>query len=165
MNSSLESEIGRRIKFNEIRGMAVELLMILKKVHSKGIVHQDLKPANIMRTETGTLAIIDFGLSKKYVPVSKFADTLGFIGTPRYASLAAHRGIHQAPKDDIESLLYVLGFIYLKRAPWSKTFSQRKNSLDLIHKYKSLKNKEWLQQCGKPFINSYKYLEELAPNA
>lgn len=53
--------------------MAVELIMILKKIHSKGIVHQDLKPGNIMRTETGTLAIIDFGLSKKITPPSKYA--------------------------------------------------------------------------------------------
>lgn len=65
--------MGRRLKFNDIRTMAVELIMILKKIHSKGIVHQDLKPGNIMRTETGTLAIIDFGLSKKITPPSKYA--------------------------------------------------------------------------------------------
>ena len=42
----------------------------------------------------------------------------GFIGTPRYACLAAHNGIMQRPKDDLESLLYVIGTMYKKKAPW-----------------------------------------------
>jgi hypothetical protein len=42
----------------------------------------------------------------------------GFIGTPRYASIAAHIGQDQSKKDDIESLLYNLAYIYFKKLPW-----------------------------------------------
>lgn len=77
--------------FREIRTLAVELIILLKKVHSRGIVHQDIKPQNIMRTAQGNIALIDFGLSRKHIDIFKDKrKKLGFIGTPRYASLAAH---------------------------------------------------------------------------
>lgn len=43
--------------------MAAELIQVLKKIHSKNVVHQDLKPQNIMRKSDGSFVIIDFGLS------------------------------------------------------------------------------------------------------
>ena len=42
----------------------------------------------------------------------------GFIGTPRYASLQAHNNIYQSKKDDLESLMYLIAFLYLKKLPW-----------------------------------------------
>lgn len=90
----------------------------MKRIHERGIVHQDLKPQNIMRNSFGNLIIIDFGLASFYKSTMNKQKKRGFIGTPRYASLASHKGNYQTPKDDIESLLYVLGTIFLKKAPW-----------------------------------------------
>lgn len=47
-----------------------------------------------------------------------FQKKKGFIGTPRYASISAHLGQDQSKKDDIESLLYNLAFLYFKSLPW-----------------------------------------------
>lgn len=76
----------------------------MSSIHKRGIVHQDLKPQNIMRNNLGALVIIDFGLSN----LKKDTDNIdvkgkkrGFIGTPRYAPIAAHHGQIQMPKDDI----------------------------------------------------------------
>ena len=49
----------------------------------------------------------------------------GFIGTPRYASISAHQGIEQTPKDDLESLMYVLGYIWKKKCPWMNLKTSR----------------------------------------
>ena len=77
-----------------------------------------------MRNNLGNLVIIDFGLSNLKKESDNIGDLKrkkrGFIGTPRYASIAAHNGQIQTPKDDIESLLYVLGSLYVKKAPWSQ---------------------------------------------
>ena len=74
-----------------------------------------------MRNSKGSLLIIDYGLSSFYQPYSGSISKQkkrGFVGTPRYASIAAHQGLVQTPKDDVESLLYVLGYLHKKKAPW-----------------------------------------------
>lgn len=39
-------------------------------------------------------------------------------GTPRYASVAAHKGYSQTPADEIESLMYIIIFIFKRTLPW-----------------------------------------------
>ena len=77
----------------------------MSSIHKRGIIHQDLKPQNIMRNNLGALVIIDFGLSNLKKDNENIGDVKGkkrgFIGTPRYASIAAHHGQIQMPKDDI----------------------------------------------------------------
>lgn len=63
LSSSLQDEKHKIFTEVEIFTMTTELLQIMKEIHSKSIVHQDLKPQNIMRTAEGSFVIIDFGLS------------------------------------------------------------------------------------------------------
>ncbi|CAK71407.1 unnamed protein product (macronuclear) [Paramecium tetraurelia] len=58
-----------------------QLLTIFKQVHSRGIVHRDLKPENIM-----------IGKQNQSI-IRPFKDRKSFIGTTRYASIAAHRNL------------------------------------------------------------------------
>ncbi len=45
--------------------LAVELLEILAFVHLRGVLHLDIKPANIIRRPNGEHALLDFGLSRR----------------------------------------------------------------------------------------------------
>lgn len=49
---------------------------------------------------------------------SSFKDNKPFIGTTRYASLAAHKGYELGRKDDLESMVYVLLFFLKGQLPW-----------------------------------------------
>ena len=68
---------------------AVEIARALCAAHERGVVHRDLKPENIIRTTTGTLKILDFGLAQLIEPASAVSNPRltqegVLIGTPAY---------------------------------------------------------------------------------
>lgn len=52
------------ISVHEVMRWAVQACNALEHAHSRGIIHCDLKPANLLRDEDGSLRVTDFGLSR-----------------------------------------------------------------------------------------------------
>ncbi|WP_175517169.1 serine/threonine-protein kinase [Planctomicrobium piriforme] len=80
-----------------------ECLAGLAALHRQGIIHADLKPANVMVKQTGNCKIIDLG--------SAFLDDeypLRPTWTPRYAAVEVLEGARHTPLSDLASLGYVL---------------------------------------------------------
>ena len=70
-----------RIEEQLVKFYASQIVLAVGDLHSKQIVHRDLKLENIMLDETGYIKIIDFGLSKQ-LPAQQMANSLK--GTPYY---------------------------------------------------------------------------------
>lgn len=106
--------------------LAIQMIIILQFLHSKKIIHRDIKPDNFMfgRREVGKdkkLMIIDFGLSKCYVENGKhikYETDKPIMGTSRYMSLNCHNGIQQTRRDDLESIGYVFLYFLNGKLPW-----------------------------------------------
>ena len=123
------------LKFSEttILLIAINIMKILKRIHEARVIHRDLKPANIcygsfscykFNSFDKTITLIDFGLGKIYstknLRNNEIKNNNYFVGTPMFASTSALSGLLQLPKDNVESLFYVM--IYLKNGtlPWLK---------------------------------------------
>jgi len=88
-----------------VRGIVEQIAKGLRAFHRKEMLHQDLRPANIMIDKTGTAKIIDFGATK-IAGVAEAAPELdgGILGTLQYTAPEYFRGESGSPRSDLFSL-------------------------------------------------------------
>jgi eukaryotic-like serine/threonine-protein kinase len=77
-------EKGERFPMPEVVRIMGEILDALDHAHSQGVVHRDMKPANLIVLESGRIKIADFGIAR--VEASELTQTGTVMGTPSYMS-------------------------------------------------------------------------------
>ncbi len=130
--------------------VAIQVCRALREAHSKGVIHRDLKPGNVMVVTSGDdpdfVKVLDFGLVKLFQKDDHVGlgplevEGLGeaedltragtLLGSPRYMSPEQIRGDTLDPRTDIYSLGIILYQMVTGRAPFSG-----KTSVDVIYKH------------------------------
>ena len=147
--------------------LTIKTLKILEIIHNLDIIHQDIKPDNFAigyQNLKNNIFIFDFGLSKIFQPKPSSKNN-SLIGTIRYASLRAHQGETLSYRDDLESLVYMLIYLYQGKLPWQNiNFSDKESREDKQQAIYELKKNINLAQLCKDLPNEFQKIIIYARN-
>jgi len=104
----------------------------LHVAHQKGIVHRDVKPANVMFRNDGTLVLTDFGIAKQFDANSDLTVTGSTIGSPHYLSPEQAHGKPVDARADI----YSIGIMLYEMLSGEKPY-QGESEMDTVLKHLS----------------------------
>jgi len=105
-----------RLPFHTVANLVAQIADALDRAQQLGIVHRDVKPANVIVSASGQVKLTDFGVA--HVPSSTMTQTGTLIGSPRYMSPEQVLGLAIDPRSDIFSLGVVLYEMLSGRAPF-----------------------------------------------
>ncbi len=98
------------LEYRSVLSLGVQICRALETAHEAGIVHGDLKPANLFLTRQGTIKLLDFGVSAlgcEQKPKPGDAESFSLTGTPEYLAPEQIRGDAASTQTD----LYALGVV------------------------------------------------------
>jgi len=119
---TLRSLLKHQGMMNETKSIEIikQTAEALAYAHKNSIIHQDVKPANIILTSDGKVKLADLGIAKTYDEAAE-TDKKKIFGTPHYMSPEQARGDSTDLRTDIYSLGATLYHILTGKAPFHRT--------------------------------------------
>jgi serine/threonine-protein kinase len=134
---SLAERLSHRLKsggglpsFNETGDVLRGLAGALDYAHSRGVIHRDIKPNNVMFDDQGTPFLVDFGIAKITTAATGLTGTGMTVGTPSYMAPEQWRGESVTPATDQYALGVMIYHMLTGRLPFEAT-----TPFALMHKH------------------------------
>lgn len=124
-----ELEDGHRYTIPEVCRLMSQAAAGLDAAHQAGVVHRDVKPANLHRTADGTLKIVDFGIAQVASEASRLTTVGTVVGTAAYLAPEQINGEAGTAASD----LYALGCVAYELLCGQPPFSG--GAADLMRKH------------------------------
>ena len=115
---SLKDVIAQGLTPRQALSLLAQAAAALAEIHRLGIVHRDVKPANMMLRADGTMVLADFGIAKRSEGSMDRTVHGEFFGTPYYISPEQANGKPATERSDIYSLGIIFYEMLLNKRPF-----------------------------------------------
>ena len=105
-------------------GHGIRIAEGLAAAHEAGIVHRDVKPANIIVTDDGGLKICDFGTAQMQGSTAGLVDHFGRMGSPRFMAPEQFAEQPTGPHTDLYALGCTLYTLLTGEPPFTGTYTE-----------------------------------------
>ena len=122
------------LPFDEALTIALQIAEGVASAHARELIHRDLKPNNIMISQTGHVKVMDFGLAKQLPQDAESDDTTrsavmqtmdgSLVGTPAYMSPEQIRGERADARSDVFAMGLVYFHVFSGVHPFKKNTTQ-----------------------------------------
>jgi len=135
--------------------MGIQIIELIRCLHDKLMVHRDIKPDNFLfglDKCTNKLHLIDLGFCKRYDYDGKHMSETRIntlVGTANFVSLNVHKGLEPSRRDDVESCLYVMLYMFTGKLEWT-TCTTNKQIFELK---RDLMKKEYVPSFIKSILS------------
>ena len=167
LGNSLKNEFVRNVTKNNLEivlNFGKKIISKLMILHENKIIHRDIKPDNILLNSDNLfedIFLVDFSFCKKYINSNGehiFKNKINkIIGSVNYVSLNVHDLIEPSRRDDLESVVYILIYLYFEKLDWENCTS----ITEIYEMKKNIIQNENIPEC---FRNMFMYIRTLEFN-
>src|SRR3712207_887042 len=97
--------------------VALQIAKALRAAHERGVIHRDIKPRNILSTDSGHVKVADFGIARA-AEATTISDVSDILGSAKYMSPEQAAGERVGAASDLYSLGVVLYEMLTGRVPF-----------------------------------------------
>ena len=108
----------------EVRNWAMQIAEGLHNAHEAGIIHRDVKPANVMIATGGLVKIMDFGIARLLGSDAELTQANSTLGTAEYMSPEQSRGEKVNRQTDIWSIGIILYELMTGKRPFTGVYRE-----------------------------------------
>lgn len=153
----------------EVLRIGSQIVSILEHLNNGGLIHGDIKPANILYVASNGSArvfLIDFGCAERFCDPQTLEhypeEKREMTGTPCFASVKSHCGFTLSRRNDMETLGYVLAYMLSGSLPWQaiRAKDRRKQSRKIYRMKISITPEKFCNDCDS-LVSYFKAVKRL----